>query len=491
MIVVILMLIGLFHCHFCAPLHINPDIIIKPEYIHQNFLEQHRSATGDPRLPPEVTNEDAENLLQEFGFLRKTHNPDDILTRLDQVDDSPAVENALKQFQKHYQLPESGLLDDDTRRLIAAPRCGLAELNVAPDRWTKRILTYKIRSFPISVQPSVARKMIKAAFGQWTGHANLNITEVARGIADIYVSDEPTVHRDRAGQTCQFTSNSTIAHAYFPEVGDIHYNRGRNYTPMEFLSATLHEIGHSLGLEHTTSRTSIMFPMHIRYHTTIPAEDQRALQALYGSKRNVIKQVTSSVALKEAPKLCSLTKMDAILNDPAGRTFILAGENYYVLDEKDPHGQSLSSRWPGLPSNIDAAFTCRTNRTFFFKGNKLWVYADQQLEAGYPKPITDDLPGMPSNLDAAFVTAAGSILALRKKHYWYYNPAKRPPIGSNFPRLVYDFRNMPVGMDAALLHTDGQVYLFKNQEYFIFHTSGKDNFSVSSGRPLRSMWYTC
>ncbi|XP_058840731.1 matrix metalloproteinase-19-like, partial [Topomyia yanbarensis] len=311
--------------------------------------------------------------------------------------------------------------------------------------------------------------------------------EVSGTTADIYVSDEPAVHRDRLGQECIFQRNTTLAHAFFPEVGDIHYNRDRSYSEEEFLSASMHEIGHSLGLDHTTSRSSIMFPMHIRYHTEIPEEDRKALQALYGARR-IFKQGVPFATAKKAPSLCSLNKIDTILNDHTGQTFIFAGEHYFALGERNPEGRLISSKWPRLPANIDAAFTCRNKKTFFFKGSKLWVYADHQLEAGYPKLIADELPGLPNHLDAVYVTKGGSILAIRKKQYWFYNPTKRPQVSAHFPRLIYDFRNMPTNMDAALFHTDGIVYFFKNREYF---TMDMVNFTVSAGSPLVDKWFKC
>ncbi|XP_058447032.1 matrix metalloproteinase-19-like [Malaya genurostris] len=491
MLLLILVLFGIPEYRYCAPAYIDPDTIIKPEHIQRDVFELKDDVTRalDPRPPPEVSDQDAQEFLNDLGFLNGTYPSDEILTRADHID-GDAIATALKQFQKLYQLPESGLLDDDTRRLIAAPRCGLAELNIVPDRWTKQLLTYKIRSFPANFDPSTARHLIRQAFQQWSQHANLNIVEVSGASADIYVSDEPALHRDRLGQQCIFNRNTTLAHAFFPEVGDIHFNRDRIYSEEEFLSATMHEIGHSLGLDHSISKSSIMFPMHIRYHTEIPEEDRAALQALYGTRR-IFKQSIPSATTKNTlkpPKLCSLEKIDTILNDYHGQIYIFAGEYYFALGERNPTGRPISTKWPRLPANIDAAFTCRNRKTFFFKGSKLWVYADNQLEAGYPKLIADELPGLPNHLNAVYVTKAGSILAIRKKHYWFYNPNKRPQVSSHFPRLIYDFKNMPPNMDAALFHTDGSVYFFKNREYF---TMDMTNFTVSAGSPLEDKWFNC
>uniref|UniRef100_A0A1Q3FP28 Putative gelatinase a n=1 Tax=Culex tarsalis TaxID=7177 RepID=A0A1Q3FP28_CULTA len=471
-----------------VPVYIDPDTAIKPEYLQRNSLEKDDALPLDPRPAPEVTEREAAKFLEEMGFLN--HSADEIGTRLDQVEGDPRW-IALVRFQKQFQLPESGKLDDDTRRLIAAPKCGVSELNVDSEKWTKPVITYKINSFPNSLEPTEARKLIGQAFGEWSKHANLDIVEVKQGDADIFVSDEAPDHQDRMGFSCRFLKNTTVAHAFFPEIGDVHYNRAKSYTPDEFLSASMHEIGHSLGLDHVMSKSSIMYPLHIRYHMEIPIEDQRALQALYGV-RTTIRQsprTTTPVPVESTPRLCSLDKIDTIVNDASGQTFALAGNYYYDLSQRNPAGRRISSKWPRLPGSIDAAFTYRGGRyTFFFKGSRVWVYADDQLEAGYPRAISSELPGLPNNLDAAYVTKAGSIVAIRRKQYWFYNPSKRPQVSGHFPRLVYDFHNMPVNLDAALHHTDRQFYFFKGREYYRLNLT---NFTVGPPSAMESKWFKC
>ncbi|XP_019539900.2 matrix metalloproteinase-19 [Aedes albopictus] len=488
----LLAVLAIFLCVFSFSLAfptINPESIFIPlvhrvrDDVSDVFQADSNEFPTDPRVPPVVTDQDAQAVLQDYGFL----SSDDIINRLDQTTDS--AKDALKRFQKQFNLTENGALDDDTRRLISAPRCGVAELNAIEDKWTKRALTFKINSFPRSVPQSEARNLINQAFKEWTKHVLLNVTEVSRGEADIYVSDEQKIHENRLGSECRFTTNTTLAHAFFPEVGDIHYNTDRSYTSEEFFSATIHEIGHTLGLDHSNSKTSIMFPFHIRYHTEIPEEDRRALQALYGVSRTTTAIPTVPPRTETpVPPLCSLHKFDAILNDARGQTYALAGDYYYPLRDRTPRGRRISSKWPKLPGSVDVAFTYRNNKTFFFKRNRVWVYADNQLEAGYPKPIEDDFPGLPGNLGAVFVTKQGNLLALRKKHYWFYSPRKRPQIGKEFPRSVFDFQGMPVNVDAALRHTDGLAYFFKGRNYHILNMT---DYTMGPATPMKRRWFAC
>ncbi|XP_055597065.1 matrix metalloproteinase-19-like [Uranotaenia lowii] len=484
---VVFIIFGLSQLSQSSAAYIDPGSFVFPDASRALDQTVDEADTNDPRPAPEVTNEDTSNFLQDLGF----YNPAEVADRLDMLAEDP-VKEALRKFQQRYNLSDTGILDDDTRRLIAAPRCGLpAELNDG-EKWSKKTITYMINSLPRSLDSSVARQTIRQAFDEWTKYADLNIREINQGQADIYISDEGRIHSNRLGGECRFDRDTTVAHAYFPEIGDIHYNGARSYTEDEFFSANLHEMGHTLGLDHTTSQSSIMFPMHIRYHSTIPTEDQISLQSLYGPRINTVIETTTRrpvTTSKPAPKLCSINKIDTIFNDAQGNTIIFAGEYYFESDDWNPRGRLISSRWSGLPSNIDASFTYHRNgKTFFFKGTKLWVYADNQLEAGYPKAISQELPGLPNHMDAAYVTKGGSIVALRNKHYWFYNPKLRPQVSSHFPRLVYDFKNMPTNIDAAMRHTDGKFYFFKGRYYYTLNLS---SFTVSEAMPLEDMWLLC
>lgn len=68
------------------------------------------------------------------------------------------------------------------------------------------------------------------------------------------------------------------------------------------------------------------------------------------------------------------------------------GEHYWRLTESGVsagYPRLISRAWPGLPANIDAAFTYKNGKTYFFKGSKYWRYNGQNIDGDYPKEISE------------------------------------------------------------------------------------------------------
>lgn len=68
------------------------------------------------------------------------------------------------------------------------------------------------------------------------------------------------------------------------------------------------------------------------------------------------------------------------------------GEYYYKLTDdgiESGYPRLISRTWMGLPGNIDAAFTYKNGKTYFFKGSKYWRYQGTTLDGEYPKEIKE------------------------------------------------------------------------------------------------------
>lgn len=91
-----------------------------------------------------------------------------------------------------------------------------------------------------------------------------------------------------------------------------------------------------------------------------------------------------------------------------------------LLDAEYP--KPISQKWPGLPSNIDTAFTDKSGKfIFFFKGSQYWKFEGETLVEGYPKEIRSDFHGIPNDLQAALVWNGNGYLYLFKGRYPQYS----------------------------------------------------------------------
>lgn len=120
--------------------------------------------------------------------------------------------------------------------------------------------------------------------------------------------------------------------------------------------------------------------------------------------------------------------------------------------------------------SIDAAFTYKNGKTYFFQGSKYWRYSGRQMDGDYPKDISDGFTGIPDNIDAALVWGGnGKIYFYKGTKFWRFDPLKRPPVKSTYPKLLSNWEGVPNSIDAALQYTNGYTYFFKGNQYFRFN----------------------
>lgn len=82
------------------------------------------------------------------------------------------------------------------------------------------------------------------------------------------------------------------------------------------------------------------------------------------------------------------------------------GDKYWKVNEETVapgYPKLIRTGWPGLPNNIDAAFTYKNGKSYFFKGKQYWRYVGRKMDGAYPKDISEGFTGIPDNVDAAMV----------------------------------------------------------------------------------------
>jgi hypothetical protein len=99
------------------------------------------------------------------------------------------------------------------------------------------------------------------------------------------------------------------------------------------------------------------------------------------------------------------------------------------------------------------------------------------MDGDYPKEISDGFTGIPDHLDAATVwTGNGKIYFYKGTKFWRFDPASKPPVRSNYPKLIKNWQGIPDHINAAVTYK-GYTYFFQDNAYYRFNDR---TFSVSS-----------
>ena len=85
------------------------------------------------------------------------------------------------------------------------------------------------------------------------------------------------------------SAGGALAHAFFPCRGEAHFDMAERWTlnghkGHNLFLVTAHEIGHTLGLEHSPARSALMSPYYKKMGRSLPLswDDISAVQQLYG-----------------------------------------------------------------------------------------------------------------------------------------------------------------------------------------------------------------
>ncbi|CAN4085939.1 unnamed protein product [Withania somnifera] len=235
-----------------------------------------------------------------FGYLNSSTN------FTDDFDD--ILESALKTYQQNFNLNTTGVLDTPTIQYIIKPRCGNADIingtstmnsgkptpgsptmhTVAHfsffpgrPRWpeNKRDLTYSF--LPQNGLTDNIKIVFSRAFERWSEVTPLTFTETASfQSADIKIGFFTGDHNDGEPFDGQM---GTLAHAFSPPAGHFHLDGDENW-----VIDAVHEIGHLLGLGHSSVEEAIMFPTlgAGTRRVELANDDIQGVQELYGSNPN-------------------------------------------------------------------------------------------------------------------------------------------------------------------------------------------------------------
>jgi hypothetical protein len=143
-------------------------------------------------------------------------------------------------------------------------------------RWSRGSLTYNVNaSGCLGLTPNEVNTGMASAFQQWQAVAPFFSFSQVSGNADIQIQFGGTNLNLDFGQPGGVSGSAT-----YPESGRLSFDSSEIWTSNFFLRIALHEIGHVLGLAHSTSRSSVMYPYATM--SVIDTETKRSIEGLYG-----------------------------------------------------------------------------------------------------------------------------------------------------------------------------------------------------------------
>ncbi|XP_015414294.1 PREDICTED: matrix metalloproteinase-15, partial [Myotis davidii] len=443
--------------------------------------------------------------------------------------------SALSEMQRFYGIPVTGVLDEETKTWMKRPRCGVPDqfgVHVKANlrrrkryaltgrKWNNPHLTFSIQNYTEKLGWYHSLEAVRRAFRVWEQATPLVFQEVPyqdirlrrQKEADIMVLFASGFH----GDSSPFDgTGGFLAHAYFPGPGlggDTHFDADEPWTFSStdmhgnslFLVA-VHELGHALGLEHSSNPTAIMAPFYQWMdidNFQLPEDDLRGIQQLYGSpdgrpqptrplptvtpRRPVAGGSTGSPgAALSACAGPSLVQAGVVPGGPAprprqrtrsahshpcppqGRWFWRVRHNR-VLDN---YPMPIGHFWRGLPSDISAAYERQDGRFVFFKG-----------ELGARQPLTSYGLGIPyDRIDTAiWWEPTGHTFFFQEDRYWRFNEeTQRGDPG--YPKPISVWQGIPVSPRGAFLSNDAAyTYFYKGTRYWKFDN---DRLRMEPGYP--------
>uniref|UniRef100_A0A286XIL9 Matrix metallopeptidase 10 n=1 Tax=Cavia porcellus TaxID=10141 RepID=A0A286XIL9_CAVPO len=409
-------------------------------------------------------------------------------------DNDPVVKK-IQEMQKFLGLEVTGKLDSNTLEVIRKSRCGLPDVgqfNTFPGtpKWRKNDLTYRIVNYTQDLPRDAVDSSIKKALKIWEEVTPLTFSRIYEGEADIMISFAVREH----GDFYPFDGpGMSLAHAYPPGpgfYGDVHFDDDEKWTEdasgTNLFLVAAHELGHSLGLFHSTDPKALMYPLYNSFtdlaRFRLSQDDVNGIQFLYGpppASPADPKVPTEASPLESGtpPASCDPALSFDAVSTLRGEILFFKGRYLWrkLQWKSKPELHLISAFWPFLPSDLDAAYEVKSMDTvFIFKGNQFWAVRGNDLQAGYPRSIhTLGFPPTIKKIDAAVSDKENKkTYFFVGDKYWRFDE-KRLSMEQGFPRFIADDFPGVDGKVDAVLQMFGFFYFFSGSAQFEFDPNAR------------------
>ncbi|OCT96141.1 hypothetical protein XELAEV_18013824mg [Xenopus laevis] len=388
------------------------------------------------------------------------------------------------QMQAFFGLEVTGRLDEKTKALMKQPRCGVPDVGrfstfSGNPMWKKKDLTYRIKNYTPDVTRNEVDQAIQKAFKVWSDVTPLTFTRIYDGVSDIEILFASKDHND----FLPFDGPSgVLAHAFAPGDnigGDLHFDEDEKWTSgsagVNLFLVAAHELGHSLGLDHSKDRNALMYPIYSYLNPNtfqLPQDDLNGIQSLYGQKEKPVvpPKVSNPINCQESISFDAVTTQRGDILFFKNRSFWRK-----IAGKSEVEQLEINSLWPSLPIGIDAAYEYqKKDQVLLFKGTKYWVLKGSKVEEGFPKNIYElGFPLTVTQIDAAVHSEeAGRTYFFVNDRYWSYNEENSQMDKESPQRISKGFPDVGDKVEAAF-RSNGMLYLFSGNQQYEFNTIKK------------------
>jgi Matrixin len=257
--------------------------------------------------------ENVTSMLVKYGYMHveSENEIDDMTKNTDESGENTGDERlkmGLRDLQTFAGLEATGILDQQTQDLLNSPRCGFPDIirtrtkrfAIQGSKWkyvdkdtNETVVYYYIdlenyRRIDTRLAKQEIQNIFYHAFKKWSLKTLIRFEEVNDAkMSNISIHFLGGKHGD--GYDFDFRGG-VLAHAFYPAAGkggDAHFDLAEKWTTygeeksISLLHVAIHEIGHSLGLLHSSLKTSIMYPWY-KKQFELSENDHIGLNSIYG-----------------------------------------------------------------------------------------------------------------------------------------------------------------------------------------------------------------